>query len=335
MTVRMYTSDDAGAPQMYLNSTGTRGDFVAILKAVLVNGYGASTPAGWTMPYEDAPNNVAVFKNSAVGDGTGTYYRFDDDLSYQYYRARAYQSMTGVDTGLNAFPAVGDYATGLLGFKRSSATIGGQWKIFACERGAYIFVGHYPAAGGFGPNLSSQGCWDCFFIGDINSYINGDPYCGSIFGRRRTSWDFDATDYMFVLSTTPVALGQGTGRYMAADHLGYNEGIQAYLYDNGALNAGSAYPGGAAIASAMEWPDPITGRTYHEKFYLGHDKGIRGELPGAMYPFGYYPYTMHEDIESVGIFTGQSWHAMGVGELGSSSQVLMHYDCPTADWYTA
>ena len=46
----VYRSDDASAPVI----TGTAGDLVMALDAILVNGYGAKSAAGWTIAYTGA-----------------------------------------------------------------------------------------------------------------------------------------------------------------------------------------------------------------------------------------------------------------------------------------
>lgn len=69
--VTVYRWDDAGAPQ---RSPANAEAIVNILKKCLVEGYGAKAPLGWTLEYEDAPNAVAVFRNSPV-NGSGGYFR--------------------------------------------------------------------------------------------------------------------------------------------------------------------------------------------------------------------------------------------------------------------
>jgi len=91
----IYTSTDAGAPQL----TGQAGSLLALLRAVLVNGYStgatAKAPLGWTQEFSGT--NKAVFRNNPT---TGSGYRLRiDDTQAREARMRAYTTMTNVDTG--------------------------------------------------------------------------------------------------------------------------------------------------------------------------------------------------------------------------------------------
>lgn len=75
MAVTKYMSSDSGAPIM----NGTQGSLVNVLDAILVNGYGSKSPAGWTKPFSGT--SKAVYRNSPL-TGTGTYYRVYDNGYY-------------------------------------------------------------------------------------------------------------------------------------------------------------------------------------------------------------------------------------------------------------
>lgn len=63
MTTRLYRSSDVGAPVMGY----TAGSLNAVLKACLVDGYGALPAAGWSYAVADAATNRAVFTQGASG----------------------------------------------------------------------------------------------------------------------------------------------------------------------------------------------------------------------------------------------------------------------------
>jgi hypothetical protein len=61
MTVRVYRSTDASAPVL----TGQVGSLTALLDAILVNGYGALTAAGWTIA--QTTTNKRGYKQNTTG----------------------------------------------------------------------------------------------------------------------------------------------------------------------------------------------------------------------------------------------------------------------------
>jgi hypothetical protein len=105
MTIRLYSWDDASAPQMGDTNDGS---LLSILRACLVDGYGSRTAAGWTMPYSDLANKVAVFKPPT----SDVYLRLDDNYSYQWAKVRGYHTMSDVDTGTGEFPRQEDLVSG-------------------------------------------------------------------------------------------------------------------------------------------------------------------------------------------------------------------------------
>lgn len=131
MTVRVYKSTDAGAPVL----TGLVGSLILVLDACLVTGYGGNTPAGWTKPYSGA--DKAVFKPQ----GANGYYRVDDSAarSAATYGVAAeivaYETMTGVDSGVARIPLTGSRYWLKSGARSSDAR---PWIIIADEFGFYL-----------------------------------------------------------------------------------------------------------------------------------------------------------------------------------------------------
>src|SRR5688572_17930871 len=119
-TTRRYRSTDSGAPAL----TGQVGSGIAWLKACPVGtgglaygtGINEKQAAGWTVAFEDAPNNICVFRSS-VAAGGGFYLRVDDNGTgaggAREMLVRAYATMSGVSTGTDPAPATGVLANGL------------------------------------------------------------------------------------------------------------------------------------------------------------------------------------------------------------------------------
>src|SRR4051812_48257028 len=118
MAVTLYKSTDAGAPVL----TGQVGSLVALLDAVLVNGYGAKPAAGWTKAFAGA--NLAAYRVTAVG-ATGFYLDVVDSglsgtLGARSARCRGFETMTALSTGTGAFPTVAVAVNGIQVFKSAS-----------------------------------------------------------------------------------------------------------------------------------------------------------------------------------------------------------------------
>ena len=109
MTVRFYSSSDAGAPAVRGN---TPGDIINLLTKCLVDGYGAKAGAGWTKPYTGT--NVAAFRQGAGSNGM--YLRIDDtstEAGNRNARIVGYETMSDVNTGApQSFPTAAQRAGG-------------------------------------------------------------------------------------------------------------------------------------------------------------------------------------------------------------------------------
>jgi len=96
--VKFYSSADAGAPVL----SGQAGALIALLDAVLINGYGSQAALGWTKPYSGTNKAVYRLDHSL---NSGRYLRVDDSNA-QYAIVNAFHAMTDVDTGTGGFPAI-------------------------------------------------------------------------------------------------------------------------------------------------------------------------------------------------------------------------------------
>jgi len=167
----VYLSSDPGAPQL----TGQVGSLVALLDAVLVNGYGvginAKTPAGWSIAFTGT--NKRVYRVDPV-IGSGTYFRVDDSNAVAGSNARAayvraFEAMTGIDTGVNGCPTVEQMSDGDTWSKSSALSSAARdWMIVASAKWFYLFVD--VNGGGMSTTVP-------FIAGDMDSFAPGDRYC--------------------------------------------------------------------------------------------------------------------------------------------------------------
>lgn len=145
MAVIVYRSTDASAPVL----TGQTNSLVALLDAVLINGYGAgpqATPAGWSIAF------TATNKRS-YRQGAGNQYYFDvvDDASTTAQSAsiRGYETMSAITTGTNLFPTTGQVGSPGLWIRKSGTAdaTARPWIIAADSKTCHIFINSGETAG--------------------------------------------------------------------------------------------------------------------------------------------------------------------------------------------
>lgn len=116
MAITVYRSDDTSAPALS-PSTGN-GTYLALLKACLVDGYGAKSAAGWTLEFDDiATNGVMIIRNNPT-TGTGRYFRIQDNgyvdetagkagTLNNFATIRGCETVTDINTTSGNFPNLG------------------------------------------------------------------------------------------------------------------------------------------------------------------------------------------------------------------------------------
>lgn len=121
MAVVLYRSDDTDAPVL----DGTRGSYIDVLRAVLVDGYSSGgtekVAAGWSVALDNqATEGVVILQNSTISPATGKYFRIQDNghsdhtvvddgslQSIAYVRGcESYNALDSTDTSGN-FPNIG------------------------------------------------------------------------------------------------------------------------------------------------------------------------------------------------------------------------------------
>lgn len=292
MPVTVYRYDDVGAPTLAGQSAGS---LIAVLDACLVNGYGSKSPAGWTKPFAGA--NLAAYKQ---GGGCGFYLRINDGSGTIKANAVGYESMSDIDTGVNAFPTAAQSAPGLYVTLSSAVTSAArQWVLVADEKRFYLWVGHsfttyadIATAGSLSP---------IFFFGDIVSYKQGDPYCCQIIGAASIDADYE----YFGMSAT---LGSTTtyGHYIArqANGSGGSASNSKYMDYYGANQ--SATIGRSTIA----YPDPVSGALNLSRIPVSNGsttRAVRGRLPGAWAPLNLYPGSNGDTFSGAGDLAGREF----------------------------
>lgn len=181
-TVTVYRWDDPGAPQI---TNRKPSEIINVLKKCLVEGYGTKDPLGWTMPYEDAGNIKAAFRNSVAAGGSGGYVQCKSsngtDNSNIAVSMTPAKSMTDIDTLIQT------------GFIRPFSLTTGwtSWVLIGTATGFYLMAGQ---------PTSQISKWAtplefAAYVGDIDSVLPADAGRFAVVSCIGKSGDLTGTNY--------------------------------------------------------------------------------------------------------------------------------------------
>lgn len=273
--VRVYTSEDAGAPVL----TGGAGSLINVLSKILVEGYGSKVAAGWTKPFVGV--NKAAFKMAA---GTPSMYLRIDDSNAQDARVVAYVDMTDVDTGTSPFPTSGQQAGGL--YCRKSATADSTarpWYCIANDKAFYIFTGQaVTSLGAHGTNATTADHYIGF--GKFVSRRPNDPYAVFVFAPITASGSACSFSHRLLPNAGTLVLAS-YGLFLAGNLSDVQSSTLANVASSSLTSAASsAAEGNSSNGFAPPYPDPLTGGTELAVAMVVESLGgkivIRGSLPG-------------------------------------------------------
>lgn len=315
MTSRTYKSTDASAPTL----SGTNGSLVALMSAILVDGYGSQTAAGWTKPYTGT--NTAVFRMGTSGN-TGFYLDVLDNGpgggGAREARMRGYEAMTAVSTGTNPFPTVAQAASGVFCRKSTTAdSTARAWYAIADSSFFALFVdtGDYTA-----PAYSLA-----FSFGDFYSYKSGDLYNCAIIGRSSENSGADSADNVALLyasGTSNILTSNAAGHYVARTWTGTGASIQFCKHSSalavGPNNSTARAPCGSP-SSCITYPNGPDGALELAPIYIGHSSAVRGYLKGLWAPLHNQPCGHGDTFSGTGNMAGKTFLALNVKADQSNS----------------
>lgn len=296
-TPTVYTSADASAPVL----TGEVGKLVALLDAVLVNGYGAKAAAGWTKEY--AASNYGAYKQG----GGGSLYLWLNDSNAQLARVVGYKNMTDILSGTGPFPTEAMFAGGLYCRKSVSANATARpWIAYATNRVFHLFIhGGSTTYGTYGGGDSSLS------FGELDAVISGDVNSGFVIAGTDTS----PTSTSATLLRTPqpaYSTAVLAGHYLAGSYSQTGGAIQF------AKRGNSLYGQSNSGATAVVYPEPATGGL-HISEITALEAGMitRGRIPGLWNLGHLYTYFTHLDTFSGGgALTGKTFQIVLMGSYG-------------------
>lgn len=299
-----YTSADLGAPQL----NGISGSMIALLDAILVNGYGNKPSLGWLKPipnYTSGPANVLGCYQQPSGSKlnlficdwfpTGSTQSGVRDcwaVGYEYLvglTGSGYNQSSSIGTGYGAFPADGQQYTNPNGFGylsgswiwRKSITTDNTsrpWVLYGDSRTFYLFVQT-------GDNGST---YEGYFFGDIYSLKNGDDkYKCYLNGRQKANTGADASYDSSDTITHPHLNNWGQCLARTSGGGGFSV-IATKVGDLGKQNVSTIpYPGSSAagqgrMLGTVPLPNPTDTSIYMSPIWVAEPNGTTGTLRGRM-----------------------------------------------------
>lgn len=288
MTVRVYKSTDASAPVL----NGTAGSLVALLDAVLVNGYGATAGSGWTKAFTGV--NLAAYR---MGIGTNLHYLRVDDTAATGGNILAYESMTAISTGTAPFPTATQSATGLYIVKSSLADATARaWVAVTTDRTLYLHINLDSDANSLNSNLT--------IFGQFTSNKTGDTYNTCLIANSTALYTSGESSQLAALAS-PLA-----GHYIARSYtqlgasVATGKGSDSYKAEN------ATYIGSGGLV----YPSPVDGGLYLAPVWLTEAaiKALRGTLTGLWNPLHLKPLAHLDTFSGTGSLAGKTFLALNV-----------------------
>jgi hypothetical protein len=356
MTVRTYKSTDASAPTL----TGQAGSLTTLLDAVLVNGYGSQTAAGWTI--NQTTTNKRGYKQNLTGsnNSSGMLLYVEDTAAgaggAKEARVCGFETMSAITpTGTGQFPTSAQSAlgTGLLVIRKSNTAdaTARAWTITANGQTINLFI----ETGDITAPLAAS----TFVFGDFKSYKTSDQYAVHIEGRQVENSATAQPDPMQFItwssSTTSTTLNNaGWGHYVARHWTGSGGSIRVgkvitpcrlgltatagctgpWVVDSGVqstftnVTVAMGRFASTTVGIGLAYPNGPDGALMLSPIELNHSGSLRGYLYGLWAPLHDRPLGHNDTITfSGGNMSGKSIVAQNIqayiNSLGDAGQVIV------------
>lgn len=291
----IYKSSDGSAPSL----SGTANSLRALLKACLVDGYGAKAAAGWTEAYTGS--NKAAFQG---GSGVQHYFRVQDDAGgtggAREAQVRGFETMSDVDTGTGPFPTNAQSAltsNSLIARKSTTADATVRdWIVVADDRTCYVFVKTGDAA-----NIYLG-----FAFGEFYSLLPSDNYRSFLIARTNENNGTTTNENLDRMQFNLTAAS--TGHYMPRGYTGLGSSVQFGVHGDAAKSNS-----GTTMLGAVPFPNSADGGLYLSRIWI-HDpttlpvNGIRGRMRGLWHFLHAIASVADQDtVSGVGDLAGKTY----------------------------
>jgi hypothetical protein len=343
MTVRLYASTDASAPTL----TGQAGSLTTLLDAILVNGYGSKTAAGWTI--NQTTTNKRGYKQNTTGanNSSGMLLYVDDTApgagGAREARVCGFETMSAVTpTGTGQFPTSSQSAIGVgtLIIRKSTTAdaTARSWWCIANGQTIYLFVETGDVTT---PSAASYP----FVFGDFKSYRTGDQYAVCIVARATENSSAANVDplhgievagaqaqtyslaqtmfgHFVARSFTGAGGSKSVGKFINSFPMGRgNTNTNGIGWPMGSWNGQAATTWqtnagvclGRSIINSFPYPNPVDGSLWLSPIWIHHDGAIRGYLAGLWAPLHDRPLSSQDTYTAAsGNLNGKSFIAMNI-----------------------
>lgn len=323
-TVTTYSSADASAPVL----SGVNGSLVALLDAILVNGYGSKPAAGWTIAYTATNKRIYQSGNNTAcpsvvmvtDDGTaasGGTAKTCGAIGATAASALAYANLT------NPFPTSGQQANGIFGLKSSTADATARdWIAFADDRTFYLFVS---------TAASQANGWSCVYQGEMFSY----KAASGVADVNRLILAGASYVNTLVGTELPLVTGSSLGNkpnipaYMPKSYSGAGSAVAVgksvdASKSNLTLTAGPLVAGNSALpVSTTAYPHPVDTSLILSPVFVFESAGItRGHLRGIWAPMHVQPINHGDTFTGQGQLSGKTFIAINATGCNNNTNYI-------------
>lgn len=263
----IYRSTDGSAPTL----NGTVDSLRQLLKACLVDGYGAQADVGWTEAFTGT--DKAAFQ---AGSGVQHYFRVQDDGAgtggAKEALIRGFETMSDVDTGTGPFPTAAQSAltsNSLIARKSTTADATARpWIIVADERTCYGFI----------KTGDNAAVYMAFAFGEFYSLLSSDNYRSLVIGRTTENSGLITVDNLDKLSTIMTATTNG--HFFPRGYTQLGTSVAFGVHGDSAKSNDAA-----STVGVLPFPNPVDGGLFLSPVWL-HDPttapttNIRGRMRG-------------------------------------------------------
>ncbi|WP_332772046.1 hypothetical protein [Phenylobacterium sp.] len=335
MTVRLYRSTDTSAPSL----TGVAGTLTSLLDAILVNGYGSQTAAGWTIAYTGT--NKRVYTMASGGTGYSIY--VDDSApgtgGGREARVSGWTTPTGLGAGSGQFPTPAQMAapSGALVIRKSATAdaTARAWTVVADGHTFYLFS----ETGDF----TSPFCAYPFMFGDFFTYGSTDANNCMIIGRTLennanagVAAGFSQASMVDAFGSIAYCNSTGLsntlpGHFIASNYTGVGGSVPAGKHVDiakmGGQQAGALGPmqmgflgiwttgsqgTGTSWTSEFNYPNSPDSGLYVSPVWIHHNGFVRGYLKGLWAPLQNHPIAHNDTYSGTGVMSGKSLLAQDI-----------------------
>lgn len=308
--------DDASAPILSGNSAGS---LIMVLKAVLVDGYGATASLGWEVAFEDTINHVCVFR-PLVGTFR-PFVRVDDGVSstgVQHAEIMCYESMSDVNTGLLPCPNLATTPDHSIVKSFSNNAIAVPWYVIGDDRGFWFMTRPYDQTGNGSGTTGGDVFFAMSYIGEFTCNILPNTY-----------------NWMTILNNASV---ENTNMYVRSDDINHTK--TSLFRDPETIDPGSLNPSSLVFTSfgyntntnmynglGIYNPNtsPRNGEYFYEPIIIEHNNSLStGVVPGLFNMLWQSPtwegsssFHRQEPAEMVPFFDGDMFVFPMLGKINS------------------